>query len=80
MDTLYCIGLAILLVYSIITTRIVFVMRKDLMKRRPKGKLYFVGDEFYCEFNIEPKEISKQDYITLRVIKVKDNDGGAYYD
>lgn len=77
MDTLYWIGLAILLVYAIITTRIVFVMRKDLMKRRPKGKLYFVEDEFYCEFNVAPEEISKQEYITLKVISRNHRNGGA---
>ena len=77
MDTLYWIGLAILFVYAIITTRIIFVMRKDLIKRRPNGKLYFVEDEFYCEFNVTPEEISKQEYITLKVISRNHINGGA---
>jgi hypothetical protein len=75
LDTLYWIGLAILFVYSVITTGIIFVMRKDLISRKPKGKLYCSDDEFYCEFNIEMDEIKNSDYITLMVINTNRKGG-----
>lgn len=68
MDTLYWIGLIILFVYSCIATRIVFVMRKDLMQRKPKGKLYLSSDEIYCEFTVTTETIRKSEYVTLKVI------------
>lgn len=68
METLYLIALIILFVFSGVTTRIIFIMRRDLKERTPKGKLYFQDDEFYCEFNIDMDEIKNSDYITLKVI------------